>query len=487
LDFVNNLSTEESEQSRDETYGGGLGETEENVMNARSVPRDWTTQRRLLELEATRQPERPKQLVAAMLGAPNSGKSTLANSLVGRKICSVSKRVDTTLHKTLAISTEGDTQLIFFDTPGIVDPFKKKHYADSLLRDPHSVLAKADVIIVVVDISQSLFRSALHPEIIKVLLMRQDKETILVLNKVDVIRQKGQLFGFVRALTGGVVGEQKSHQTFMETEKEKKDKYRERHIDPKELARRLIAENEATVGEDGQLVASVSSSLDPSLSATSSPDVSASTVPLASKDIKITRSPEGLQDYMRQQTIPCPEKDWEEYRKYLRWLHPRVATLTKWSQFSKVFLVSALEADGTDDIKEHLKEIALPGPWSFDDQVLTDQNPKEIVLMTVREKLLDYVAEDVPYTLKLRITEWKQHNLYLEIHVSIGFTAKGKAKMKRDAMFLLGKKGEAIKRVGADARKALMDTFLCDISLKLHVKAPPLAKSDTNKTNTNKI
>ena len=81
---------------------------------------------------------------------------------------SVSKRVDTTLHKTLAVSTVGDTQLIFFDTPGIVDPFKKKHYADSLLRDPHSVLAKADVIIVVVDLGNHLAKKGLHPEIVKV-------------------------------------------------------------------------------------------------------------------------------------------------------------------------------------------------------------------------------------------------------------------------------------------------------------------------------
>lgn len=111
--------------------------------------------------------------------------------------------------------------------------------------------------------------------------------------------------------------------------------------------------------------------------------------------------------------------------------------------------------------------------------MLTDQNPKEIVLMTVREKLLDYVAEDVPYTLKLRITEWKQHDFYLEIHISINFTSKAKAKRKRDAMFLLGRKGEAIKRVSADARKALMDTFLCDVSLKIFVNAPPREKAQS--------
>ena len=62
-------------------------QTDGELMNARSVPRDWTSRKRLLQLHATRQPERPKQLVAAMLGAPNSGKSTLANCLIGRKIC----------------------------------------------------------------------------------------------------------------------------------------------------------------------------------------------------------------------------------------------------------------------------------------------------------------------------------------------------------------------------------------------------------------
>ena len=81
----------------------------------------------------------------------------------------------------------------------------------------------------------------------QILYMRQDKEMILVLNKVDLIYRKGQLFNYVRTLTGGLVGEHKSHQTFLEMEKESKQRYEERRLDPKEMARRLIAENEATV------------------------------------------------------------------------------------------------------------------------------------------------------------------------------------------------------------------------------------------------
>ena len=77
---VDELNTTANFATEPETQDGEL-------MNARSVPRDWTSQKRLLQLESTRQPARPKQLVAAMLGAPNSGKSTLANTLVGRKVC----------------------------------------------------------------------------------------------------------------------------------------------------------------------------------------------------------------------------------------------------------------------------------------------------------------------------------------------------------------------------------------------------------------
>ena len=90
--------------------------------------------------------------------------------------------MDTTLHKTLAISTDGDTQLVFYDTPGIVDPYKKTHYADSLLRDPHTVLARADVIVVVVDVSQKFTRSSIHPEIIKVRARATRSHAVVVVN-----------------------------------------------------------------------------------------------------------------------------------------------------------------------------------------------------------------------------------------------------------------------------------------------------------------
>jgi len=409
------------------------------IFNAtRFVPQDWDSRPRMKHLMSSQQPERPKQMVAALLGAPNSGKSTLANALVGRKVCSVSKRVDTTLRKTLAVATEGDTQIIFFDTPGIVDPFRKRNYADSLLRDPHIVLSKADVIIVVVDLSNKVSRIALHPEIVKVLHMRQDTPTILVLNKVDLIPKKHKLFDIVRQLTGSVVGGgPKNYTTTFEKQARKQEEYemRRKKIDPKQTLEQLLNEQ-------------------------------------GTREPTPVQERESLVDIVRGMTIPSPESQWDDYKKLLKWLHPRTAGTRQWNKFSEVFLISALEEDGTEDINKYLMEHAKPGPWVFDERVLTDQNPKEIVLMTVREKLLDNVAEDVPYNLKLSIIEWKVHEAHVEIHVGIGLRQQSKAKMRRDAALLLGRKGDAIKKVGDQARKALMDSFLCDISLKIHVLIP---------------
>ncbi len=61
----------------------------------------------------------------AVVGAPNAGKSTLVNAVVGQKVAIVSAKVQTTRTRLMGIATEGDTQLLLVDTPGIFAPRRR--------------------------------------------------------------------------------------------------------------------------------------------------------------------------------------------------------------------------------------------------------------------------------------------------------------------------------------------------------------------------
>lgn len=83
----------------------------------------------------------------AIIGAPNAGKSTLTNKLLGWKVAPVSCRVHTTRSRTTGIITEGNSQIVILDTPGLIESSKLKRHnlESSLLMDPHIALLEADL------------------------------------------------------------------------------------------------------------------------------------------------------------------------------------------------------------------------------------------------------------------------------------------------------------------------------------------------------
>jgi GTP-binding protein Era len=89
----------------------------------------------------------------SIFGKPNAGKSTLLNALTGEKLAIVSPKVQTTRHRIKAIITEKDYQVIFSDTPGIIEPKYKLH--EKMMDAVKTAVEDADVAILLVDVNEN--------------------------------------------------------------------------------------------------------------------------------------------------------------------------------------------------------------------------------------------------------------------------------------------------------------------------------------------
>jgi len=113
-----------------------------------------------------------------IFGKPNAGKSTLLNALIGEKLAIVSPKVQTTRHRIKGILTEPGYQLIFSDTPGIIEPKYRLH--EKMMQAVKSALEDADLALLLVDIHDNWVE---NDEIFSSLKLKAP--SILVLNKVD--------------------------------------------------------------------------------------------------------------------------------------------------------------------------------------------------------------------------------------------------------------------------------------------------------------
>ncbi|CAL1267677.1 unnamed protein product [Larinioides sclopetarius] len=149
------------------------------------------------------QPVNPHLLKVSILGEPNVGKSTLTNRLVKWKVCAVSKKVHTTRKKATAVFVEDNKQIVFLDTPGFVTPeLTKKHNLEAtFVMDPLRSIYEADIIAVVVDISNKWTNNRINENILEVLEDYRHKKSILILNKIDAMKSKGRLLSFTKILT----------------------------------------------------------------------------------------------------------------------------------------------------------------------------------------------------------------------------------------------------------------------------------------------
>jgi GTPase len=121
-----------------------------------------------------------------IFGKPNAGKSTLLNALMGEKMAIVSHKVQTTRHRIKAILTHEDYQIIFSDTPGIIDPKYKLH--EKMMQAVKGSLEDADVALLMADAREGVEES--HEIFQK---LRLKAPVIVVLNKIDQVKDVEEL------------------------------------------------------------------------------------------------------------------------------------------------------------------------------------------------------------------------------------------------------------------------------------------------------
>ncbi|NXY20216.1 ERAL1 GTPase, partial [Atrichornis clamosus] len=385
-------------------------------------------QERLLE-NRPNQPQNPKVLRIAIIGTPNAGKSTLSNQLLGRKVFPVSRKVHTTRCKAQGVITHEDTQLIILDTPGLTNPLKaKRHKLDeAMLTDPWDSMKHADLVLVLVDVSDHWTRNSLSKEVLKCLSQFPHIPSVLVLNKVDILKKKFVLLEIVTDLTEGIVNGKKlkvKSAFKQDSSSSAKSPLQSTWASPESRAPGSPCQQEKNQAQGG-------SGLD------------------KSSDVRGAESSPGTEE--GQGPKHCGPEDLKDRKG--------------WPHFQEIFMLAALRGEEVDTLKRYLLMQAKPGPWEFHSDVLTSQSPQEICDNIIREKVLEYLPLEVPYGVT-QVTEIWEEGECGELFIMQSLLVPRESHKR----MLIGRGGKVISRIAQEAGQDLMNAFLCDVCLKLKVE-----------------
>jgi len=268
----------------------------------------------------------------ALLGAPNVGKSTLLNRLVGSKVAIVSPKVQTTRTRVLGIAIVGVAQLVFIDTPGIFAPRRRLERA--MVAAAWRGAEDADLVLLLVG-----SRRGVDDDTRRIIdgLKAGGRRAALALNKIDLVRRDS-----------------------------------------------LLALTEALDAE-------------------------------------------GI--------------------------------------FDEVFMISALEGDGTDDLRDALAARVPPGPWHFPEDQISDMPLRLLAAEITREQLFRQLYQELPYALTVEAEGWEERD-----DGSVRISEVITVQRDNQKAIVLGKGGQRIRSVGTLARQELEGLLGRRVHLKLFVK-----------------
>ncbi len=404
-----------------------------------------------------------------------------------------------------------------------------------MIVDPHSSLWESDLVCVVHDVSDEYSQNRIDKEVLKCLFAHPEKEAILILNKIDKLKNKKSLLEMVVNLTGGymagkqfvskeaqrkkrilmqnVLSDMDFERLFAKTaermnipieDKSKKNKEVLKLLEELKACEEHLIKNLASINVDDlandqeekkmQLGVNKNSlisaekrmNLDRLKGDYVSQKLTLSTTDNANKDFnlvqsvinssldgqqqqeqRIIRSIEDISPFDFKQDL-LKTTDWHLYYKKLSTLGLFVREKTYWPYFNQVFMISARQNDGVDELKRYLFSRAKPGDWVFSRNMLTDQMPQEIAEMCVREKLLEHLPNEVPYELNLQTDLWEvDENDCLNVVINI--IPGQKWRKKRHLSVLFQNKAHYLKLISAEAHQEMMNSFQCEVKFKLNV------------------
>ena len=125
----------------------------------------------------------------AIIGAPNAGKSTLINALVGEKVSIVTRKAQTTRSTVRGVLTRGDAQIVFVDTPGLFAP--KRRLDRAMVASAWGAAADADLLMLLIDARKEVDEASLTEETQSILSAVGEigKPRLAVLNKIDLVER----------------------------------------------------------------------------------------------------------------------------------------------------------------------------------------------------------------------------------------------------------------------------------------------------------
>lgn len=118
-----------------------------------------------------------------IIGSPNVGKSTLMNNLVGERLSIITSKAQTTRHRIMGIVNGDDFQIVYSDTPGVLEPSYKLH--EGMMKFVNTAISDADLFLLVTDI----YEDTLNHEIVLEKMIKTGVPILVILNKIDLADQ----------------------------------------------------------------------------------------------------------------------------------------------------------------------------------------------------------------------------------------------------------------------------------------------------------